>query len=41
VNANAWSRLNLAQEDLPALFACIESEFNDLQAVLRPAKETP
>ena len=40
VNPMAWARLYLAEEDLPALLACIESEFNDLQAVLRPAKET-
>lgn len=41
VNPIAWARLNLHEDDLPALLASIESEFNDLLAVLRPAKETP
>ncbi len=41
VNPMAWARLNLHEDDLPALLASIESEFNDLLAVLRPAKETP
>lgn len=40
VNPMAWARLNLNEDDLPALLASVENEFNDLLAVLRPAKET-
>ncbi len=40
VNPLAWARLNLREDDLPALFASIESEFNDLQSLLSLPKET-
>jgi putative nucleotidyltransferase with HDIG domain len=39
INAIAWTRMGLKEEELPALLGSIESEFNDMQAVLRPAKE--
>lgn len=41
IHPAAWERLGLQDSALPALLGSIESEFNDLQAVLRPAKETP
>ena len=37
----AWARLGLQEPELPALLASIESEFHDLYAVLKPAKEAP
>ncbi len=41
ISPDAWARLGLQESELPALFGSIESEFNDVQAVLRPAKEAP
>ena len=40
VDPMAWDRLNLSESDLPALFARIESEFNELQSLLSLSKET-
>lgn len=40
VNPMAWERLNVPEDDLPALFARIESEFNELQSLLSLSKET-
>jgi putative nucleotidyltransferase with HDIG domain len=39
IHAMAWSRLGLQDSELPGLLGSIESEFNDLLAVLRPSKE--
>ncbi|MFV3037644.1 hypothetical protein ACNI5A_31420, partial [Klebsiella pneumoniae] len=41
ISPAAWARLGLQERELPALLASIESEFNDLYAVLKPAKEAP
>ena len=41
ISSAAWARLGLQEPELPALLASIESEFNDLYAVLKPAKEAP
>lgn len=39
IHAMAWNRIGLQEDELPALLGHIESEFNDLLAVLRPTKE--
>ncbi len=39
IHAAAWTRIGLRDHELPALLGRMESEFNDLQAVLRPTKE--
>lgn len=41
IQAIAWARMELQDDELPALLGRIETDFNDLQAILRPAKEMP
>lgn len=41
IQAIAWTRLALQDDELPALLGRIETDFNDLQALLQPAKEMP